>query len=231
MPTIRVRRDARADELPRVCVISGEMDGVDLIPVSYAMTRPVFAMLMEWRRPGSLARRSFAVALPFTKAAYEGWHRGRVLAIGLCGVAFFVLIAALGFSLWPTTASLAGQAAGTGLAVIVLAGGIVYARPGPRCVEVSEREVTFEVPSVGAAYAFAERDTRLGEAPLEKILRNLAQAANKAVPAGTRCSKHGGVAATFACAKCSATGCRDCEFRVGSPSVLVCGACLRAASN
>ena len=225
MPTVSLADGAVVAS--RTCVVCGATGATELYPVVFRQPRRgaigagvfgVFGVIAFHAPPRVLD-------LPFDPECHARWRRGQAFAV-FAGIASFITFFA-GLLIKLVGSEHGDPTMGTGVVIFGLFLLVHYAAKGPRCVLMKPDATIIDVPSDNAAEAI-----RSGTPERTLSFIDFAQQfPNKPVAAGTLCAKHASVPACFGCARCGAAGCRDCEFRVGSPSVLLCGACLRVVTG
>ncbi|HZV01889.1 MAG TPA: hypothetical protein VFF73_34575 [Planctomycetota bacterium] len=207
----------------RVCVVCGE-DGARARVVTFRRTRPVAGI----SQPFVLTDESRSLELPFHDGCHVRWRLNGALALVATMAA--ILSPFCGWFIASSTKDPSWTTRGFGTGVVLLgfplAYGLFLRWRGPVCIAFQIDSTLIHVPSVDAALALGS-DLHRGESLAERV-QHLAP---RPVPEGATCARHAGVPARFACARCGQPGCRDCELRVGSPGVLLCGGCLRQASS
>jgi hypothetical protein len=142
-------------DLPRVCVVTGERNGVVFKNVKFSWYPPwvavfilvnvlvaaVIALILTKRVKGQL---------PFTEEAYARWRRGQLL-FGLSFVALIGLLVGSGVLMATEYQALGGLAILAAIAVPIVAW-VVFARnTGPKVTKIDDVSIYLNLPSAGAA--------------------------------------------------------------------------------
>jgi hypothetical protein len=176
-------------DLPAVCILTGETDGVIWKTVAFRIS--VKAPLVP-------------VDLPFTEEAFARWSRAHRRWPALGFVTFFALIflgilgrhsleTSFGIRIPPLGVTLALM--GLGIPIVVLTVARIRGS-GPILVAIDKETITLRIPSERAAAALRE----LGQLRFDP---------RAALPAGARCHGHA-AEASFVCARCGSFGCPTC---------------------
>ncbi|XXF78697.1 hypothetical protein P2318_02765 [Myxococcaceae bacterium GXIMD 01537] len=143
-------------DLPRVCVVTGETEGVEFRPVKFSwyprwvMLLVLFNLLIAAIVAMALTKKVKG-ELPFSEAAWTAWKRGQALFALSCVLAIAAFVGGI--------ALLVGDNGGLGVAAMVLAialpvgvGVAFLANRGPVVQRIADGTITLKLPSAQAAH-------------------------------------------------------------------------------
>ena len=152
--------ELNAFDLPRLCVITGEAQGVDFKPVKFQWYPPWINLFILVGWPVALVlmlvmRQRVQGQLPFTEVGWARWQRAKVLSVvgGLGGLALIFGGIIVGATNDSGALTLLGVAAG--LAAVVAASRNL-AKNSPVVRRIADGRITLRLPSPGAARALQQ---------------------------------------------------------------------------
>jgi hypothetical protein len=199
--------DIQADNLPAICVVTGERNGVHGYPVTLRWVPSFLYLGLIFCGPGivlflllGFVRRNATGTLPFTHEAYQRFRRSEIAKLIFAGVV--IVLVPLGFL-------------HRGFFILALPFGLLAALSshiwkGPRCISIDgERLVELELPSTVAVHEIKKR--LAGTNP----------------PPGAVCAVHPELRAIGMCVRCEKPGCAPCLKRKRPAAARRCARCTR----
>ncbi|WP_375756317.1 hypothetical protein [Corallococcus exercitus] len=214
-------------DLPPICIVTGERQGVVFKPVHFswyprwigflAILNLLIAIIVA-----SVMTKRVKGTLPFTEEAWSRWRRGQVLMAVSVVVAIALLI--LSFSLlasdapeWQGLVAMASS-----VALPVLAWVFFLRNRGPQVRRIDKDTLSIAIPNGLAAHAFTSHFLTGLHAPAGDEAAGLD--ANDA-PARAVCARHEGIVANHACLRCGTFMCPRCERRSRREATPMCPGC------
>lgn len=233
MHSIKIRsQELNAFDLPPVCVITGEREGVVFKPVKFAwyprwVYLLIFANLIIALLVASAMTKRVKGELPFTKEAWSRWKRGQIIVGVSAAAAIALLFTALFLLVGDATGPLGLGVLALGTVLPVLAWLFFLRGKGPQALRIDKDEVTLSLPSRVAARAFTSH-FQAGLRPMAWSAPDRLDA--NGAPVHAVCARHDDIVANWACPRCGAFMCPRCENRVRPEAQPLCPGCweLRA---
>lgn len=219
-------------DLPPVCIITGEREGVVFKPVKFSwyprwigflVLLNVFIALIV----ASAMTKRVKGTLPFTEAAWSRWKRGQVIMIAACVLALALFFGGLALLLGedPTPLGFVSLALCVALPV---AAWIYFLRDrAPRVVRIDKEAIVLSIPNAEAAFGIAHRslsDRYAGDLPEVEVDETGA-------PARAVCFQHPDIVANCVCTRCGVFICPRCENRVRRHAPPLCPGCWERRSR
>jgi hypothetical protein len=147
-------------DLPRVCVITGQTEGVEFKPVKFAwyprwIVALVIINVLIAAIVASILTRRVKGQLPFTEEAYKRWRMGRVYF----GLSFLVALGLFvgGILVLDTRVpELSGAFMLVAVAIPIAAGLIFVRNKGPAVQRIEDGQITLKLPSEEAVIRLQE---------------------------------------------------------------------------
>jgi hypothetical protein len=209
-------------DLPPVCVITGEREGVVFKPVKFTWYPTWIAFvalcnLLIGMIVASVMTRRVRGTLPFTEAAWARWRRGQVfMAIAaVLGLALFFLSILLFMADETGTRGLLALGLGAALPLGVW---LKWVRgQGPYAVSIDKGlDLVLAIPHGVAAHAITTHFVAGLRAPDLEDREDQTRAL---------CARHPDIIANWVCGRCGAFMCPRCEHRVRRESRPMCPGC------
>ncbi|RKH01964.1 hypothetical protein [Corallococcus carmarthensis] len=213
-------------DLPPVCIITGERQGVVFKQVK-------FSWYPRW--VGFLALLNLLIAiivaaamtkrvkgtLPFTEEAWSRWKRGQVI-MGVSVVAAIALLIAAVSLLSADVIPLGLAALASCVAIPVLAWVYFLRGRGPQVRRIDKDSIALAIPNGVAAHAITVHFLA-GLRPLER--EDAEDLDADGVPVRAVCARHEDIVANHVCTRCGAFMCPRCENRVRREAPPLCPGC------
>ncbi|WP_404365792.1 B-box zinc finger protein [Corallococcus coralloides] len=241
-------QEMNAFDLPPVCVITGERQGVVFKPVAFSWypgwasrflflgvlvlplvpLLPIASIVLPIALiVASVMTRQAKGTLPFTEEAWSRWRRTRVIR----PIAF---AAGAGLLIMAAAVLAAGERMPLGLGALALGVALpalawVFSSQGPQLQGSREDALVLYIPNGAAAQAITSHFEAGLQFPGWKGEEPIAANGDPTIP---RCARHDGFIANKVCQRCGTFMCPDCEYRVRETSQSFCPGCweLRARS-
>ncbi|MBN1204745.1 MAG: hypothetical protein JXB05_07455 [Myxococcaceae bacterium] len=152
MPLIVLPADELNEfDLPRVCVVTGQTEGVEFKPVKFAwyprwIVALVIINLLIAAIVAAIMTRRVKGHLPFTEEAYKRWRMGRVY-FGLSFVVAIALLVGGAIAMDSPFPALGPVAMLLAVAVPIIAGVLFVRNKGPVVQRIEEGRITLKLPS------------------------------------------------------------------------------------
>jgi hypothetical protein len=208
-------------DLPPVCIVTGEREGVVFKPVTFAWYPRWMGLLALANLPiaiivATATKRRVRGTLPFTQAAWFRWRCGQVLMSVAYVLAVALFMGGIVLSLSDDLDSWGLLSLGSSAALpLGVWWGLLRGR-GPQVVSIDPDTIVLSIPHGVAAHALTQHFV----AGLERSGLEDRNAAPRA-----RCARHPGTAATWVCGRCGAFLCPLCEHRVRREARPLCPGC------
>ncbi|MHA7627883.1 B-box zinc finger protein [Corallococcus sp. M7] len=214
-------------DLPPICIVTGERQGVVFKPVQFSwyprwigflallnlLIAIIVAAAMTKRVKGTL---------PFTEEAWSRWRRGQVV-MGVSVVAAIALLI-LSFSLLASDApewqGLVTMASSVALPVLIWV--FLLRNRGPQVRRIDPDNISIVIPNGPAAHAITGHFLSGLHAPVGNAEAGLDA---DGAPDRAVCARHEDIVANQVCTRCGAFMCPRCERRVRREAPPMCPGC------
>ncbi|WP_147441749.1 hypothetical protein [Corallococcus exercitus] len=220
-------------DLPPVCVVTGERQGVVFKPVKFSwyprwigflfLLNVLIAIIVA-----SAMTKRVKGTLPFTEEAWSRWRRGQILTSISAVTALALLVTAIALLVAEEPLPLGLVVLALGVAVPLLTW-IFFARGrGPQVLRIDKDAIALAIPNADAARTIMDY--------FVAGLRPAAWAEDgqdaEGTPVRAICARHDDIVASGVCPRCGAFMCPRCENRTREQASPLCPGCweLRARS-